>query len=206
MRRILPTVVDTKYNIVLAEERRLAKAVAKRVVKMPDVTVWVFMIPFVFLFNFLRYKRASEAFVLNFLFTKKLALEAAVDIVKEGLPRQDAIARINDKTSGILASDTRGIYSEKIRVKQMYEINLLLDHYLKLLEAEGKSYRSLVKNAYQTRDNYQAFLQQLTVAEKAVNRVALQTVGRTETARELISGMEEATERIRTGEAEIIFS
>jgi len=206
MRGILPTFVDTKYNIIRSEERRLAKAVARKIVKMPEITVWVFMIPFIFVFNFLRYKRTTETFALNFLFTKRLALDAALDIIKEGLQRQDVVVRINGKTRDVLASDTQGVYSEKIRMKQMNEINLLLDHYLKLLEAEGKNYKSLLKNAYQTQDNYRTFLQQLTAAEKAVNQAALQTVGKSETAHEIISEMENATESIRTEEAKIIFS
>jgi len=202
---ILPIFLDTKYNIIHSEERRLAKAVAKRVVKLPDITVWVFMIPFIFFYSLLRYKRVSETFVLNFLFTKKLALEAARDI-KKGQPRHDVIARIDDRTSGILDSDTKGIYSEQIRSRQISEINLLLDHYLKLLEAEGNSYQTLVKNAYQTRESYEAFLHQLIPAEKAVNQAAIQTVGETEDAYELISGMEGAAEGIRMEQAEKIFS
>ena len=206
MRGILPTFVDTKYSIIHSRERRLAKAVARSIVKMPEITIWAFMIPFIFFFIFLRYKRASETFVLNFLFTKKLALDAALDIIKKGQSRQDVLARIEDRTSDILAADKGGVYSEKIRRQQMNEINLLLDHYLKLLEAEGNSYESLIKNAYQTQDNYEAFLRELTLAEKAVNRVAIQTVGRTEDATELVSGMEKAAERIRTQQAEKIFS
>ena len=206
MRGIPPTFIDTKYNIILSEERRLAKAVARRVVKLPDVTVWAFMIPLIFLFNFLRYKRANETFVLNFLFTKKLALDAALDIMKKGQSRQDMIARIDDKTSDILASGKGGGYSEKIRRKQMNEIDLLLDHYLKLLEAEGKNYESLVKNTYQARDTYENFLHELTRAELAVNRAAIEAVGRTETTYELISEMEKTTERVRTAQAEKIFS
>jgi len=206
MRRIMPTYVDTKYDIIRSQEPRLAKAVARRVVKMPDVSVWAFIMPFVFIFIFVRYKRANETFVLNFLFTKKLALDAARDIVKEGQSRQDVLAGIDDKTRDILASDRGGIYSEKIRRQQMNEINLLLDHYLKLLDAQGNNYQSLVKNTYQTRDNYEAFLRELTLAEKAVNRAAIQTVGKTEGASELVSGMEEATEIVRTEEAEKIFS
>lgn len=206
MRAILPTFVDTKYNIIRSQERRLAKAVARRVVKMPDVTVWAFMIPFVFFFIFIRYRRASETFVLNFLFTKNLALDAALDIVKGGQSRQDVLAQIDDKTQDILTSDNKGIYSDKIRSKQMNEMNLLLGHYLKLLEAEGNSYVSLVKNAYQARGNYEAFLHELTAAEKAVNQAAIQTVGATEAARELVSGMEKAAGGIRIDEAEKIFA
>jgi len=206
MRGILPTFVDTKHKIIHSQERRLAKAVARSIVKMPDITIWAFMIPFIFIFNFLRYKRVSETFVLNFLFTKKLALDAALDIMKNDQSRQDVLARIEDRTSDILAADRGGVYSDKIRRQQMNEINLLLDHYLKLLDAQGNNYQSLVKDAYQTQDNYTAFLRELTLAEKAVNRVAIQTVGRTEAASELVSGMEKAAEGIRIEEAEKIFA
>ena len=88
----------------------------------------------------------------------------------------------------------------------MNEIDLLLDHYLKLLEAEGKNYESLVKNTYQARDTYENFLHELTRAELAVNRAAIEAVGRTETTYELISEMEKTTERVRTAQAEKIFS
>lgn len=87
----------------------------------------------------------------------------------------------------------------------MNEINLLLDHYLKLLGAEGNSYEALVKDAYQNRDNYEAFLRELVPVERAVNRAAIQTVGASETAYEIVSGMERATERIRAEQAEKIF-
>ncbi|HUV56046.1 MAG TPA: NF038143 family protein [Dehalococcoidales bacterium] len=205
MRAILPTFVDTKYNIIRSQERRLAKAVAKKVVKMPDITIWVFMVPFIFFFTLLKYRRTHETFVLNMLFTKRLALDAALDIVKKGQSRQDAVAQIDNKTQDILGADNKGIYSEKIRRKQMNEINLLLDHYLKLLGAEGNSYEALVKDAYQNRDNYEAFLRELVPVERAVNRAAIQTVGASETAYEIVSGMERATERIRAEQAEKIF-
>jgi len=205
MRAILPTFVDTKYNIIRSQERRLAKAVAKKVVKMPDITIWVFMVPFIFFFTLLKYRRTHETFVLNMLFTKRLALDAALDIAKKGQSRQDAVAQIDNKTQDILNADNKGIYSEKIRRKQMNEINLLLDHYLKLLGAEGNSYEALVKDAYQNRDNYEAFLRELVPVERAVNRAAIQTVGASETAYEIVSGMERATERIRAEQAEKIF-
>ena len=206
MRRILPTFIDTKYNIIHSQERRLAKAVARKVVKFPEFTGLMFVMPPLFLFALLGYGRRVEIVTLNFLFTKKLALDAARDIMLKDQSRQDVLAMIDDKTSDILASDKQGVYSERIRRKQINEINLLLDHYLKLLNAEGKSYESLVKNAYQTRDNYKAFLQELTLAERAVNRAAIQTVGKTEITSELISKMETVADGMRQAEVEKIFS
>ena len=205
MGRILPTVLDTKQESILSYERSLAKAVAKAVIGTHSVTAWDIMIPIVFLYNFLRFKRAREVFTLNFLFTKKLALQAAFDMVKKGQSKQEVVARIKDKTSDLLASDKKGIYSNKIRQKQMKEMDLLIDHYGRLLGAEGKDYPSMVRNAYPTREGYVAFLRELEGAEKEVYQAATQTV-KTSSAREVAFRMEEAASRIRRAELNRLFA
>ncbi len=205
MGKILPTILDTKYDNILSRERSLAKAVAKAIIGPNPVGAWDVMIPLVFLYNFLRFKRAREIFTLNFLFTKKLALEAAFDMIKNGENKETVMNRVKDKTSSILASDKEGIYSNKIRQKQMKEIDLLTDHYCKLLRVEDKDYASMVRSAYQTRKHYTDFLGQLIRAEREVNSAARQTV-RTTTAPGIISQMEEAAERIRASEVEKIFT
>ncbi len=204
MGKLLPTVLDTQYENILAEERSFAKKVANAVIGQNPVAVWDVLIPIVFLFGFLKFKRARETFALNFMFTKKLALEAAFDMIKKGATKEVAMARIKDKTSGLLASDQKGIYSAKIRQKQMREIELLVDHYHRLFSAEGKNYPSMVKNGYRSRKDYGAFLSQLEQAEKEVNRAATQTL-RTSSAPEIVSKMEEAAGRIRSAEMEKIF-
>lgn len=200
----MPTVLDTKYESILAKERLLAKAVAIAVVKARPLTVWDVTIPIIFILNYMKHKEARELFIQNFLFTKTLALEAALDMIKKGHRREDVMSCIEDKTSKIFASDKNGIYSEEIRRRQMKEIDLLIDHYLKLLEAEGKDYNSLMKNAYQGQKDYTNFLGQLKGAEKAVSLAAEQTLG-TQANAEIVSRMEEATDRVRVAEAEKIF-
>jgi len=204
MGKLLPTVLDTKYENLLREERSLAKAVTSAVIKSRPVTVWEIMIPILFLLNFLQFKRARETFSLNFLFTKKLALEATRDMIKDGLSKEEAMGRIKDKTRDILAADKKGIYSQKIRQKQMQEMDLLIDHYRRLLEAEGKDYASMMKNAYQTSEKYTTFLRQLRKAETEVYRASHQTL-RTAGASEVIFKMEQATERIRRAQTDKIF-
>jgi hypothetical protein len=204
MGKLLPTILDTKYENILSHERSLAKTVANAVIGQNQVAVWDVLIPIVFLFNFLRFKRAREVFALNYMFTKKLALEAAFDMGKKGQNKEEAMGSIKDKTSHLLASDKEGIYSSKIRQRQMREIDLLIDHYCKLLNAEGKDYATMVKNTYQDRENYAAFLEQLEQVEREVIRAATQTVG-TSSASGVASKMEETTERIRRAEIETIF-
>jgi hypothetical protein len=204
MGKFLPTILDTKYENILAQENAVAKAVARRVIGQNPVTVWDVLIPIVFVFNVLKFKRAREIFTLNFLFTKKLALQGAFDMVKKGQNREDALSQIRDRTSQILASDKKGIYSIKIRQKQMREMELLLDHYFRILNAEGKDYVSMVKHAYGTRQNFAAFVKELEGIEKEVNRAASQTV-KTASAPDIILKMEESTARLRAAEAENIF-
>jgi hypothetical protein len=204
MGRLLPTLLDTKYENILGQEKSLARTVASAVIGQNPVAVWDVLIPIVFLFSFLKYKRTRETFALNFLFTKKLALEAAFDMIKKGETKEAAMARIKDKTSHLLASDKKGIYSVKIRQKQMREIDLLIDHYHKILNAEGKAFLSLVKNGYGSRENYAAFLKQLEQAEREVNRAATQTL-RTSSAPEIVSKMEETAGQVRAAEVEKIF-
>ena len=204
MGKLLPTILDTKYENILAQENAVAKAVARRVIGQNPVTVWDVLIPIVFVFNVLKFKRAREIFTLNFLFTKKLALQGAFDMIKTGQSREDALAQIRNRTSEILASDKKGIYSIKIRQKQMREVELLLDHYSRLLNADGKDYVSMVKHAYRTRQNFAAFVKELEGIEKEVNRAASQTV-KTASAPDIIIKMEEATARLRAAEAENIF-
>ncbi|MDH4268666.1 MAG: NF038143 family protein, partial [Deltaproteobacteria bacterium] len=136
MGRILPRVLDTKYKNILSWERSLAKAVASGIIEFQPVTVWEIMIPVLFLLNFFQQKRARETFSLNFLFTKKMALEAAFGMIDRGKAKEQAKAEVKEKTDKILAADAKGIYSSKIRQKQMKEIDLLIDHYCRLLEAE----------------------------------------------------------------------
>jgi len=204
MGKLLPTILDTKYENILAQERALAKTVASAVIGQTPVTVWDVLIPIVFVFNVLKFKRAREVFTLNFLFTKKLALQGAFDMVKKGQNHEDALGQIRGQTSEILASDKKGIYSNKIRQKQVREMELLLDHYSRLLNADGKDYASMVKHAYRTRQNFSAFVKELEGIEKEVNRAASQTAG-TASAPDIVSRMEETAGRLRAAQMETIF-
>ncbi len=124
-------------------------------------------------------------------------------MIKHGKPREVVISRIEDKTSKILAAHDKGIYSEGIRQKQLKEMDLLIDHYCKLLNAEGEDYPALILHSYQTQE-YTNFLEKLTMAEKEVHREAQQTIGTDESAG-VVASMEEAVERERLAEAGKIF-
>lgn len=134
--------MPTKYDIILAYEESFAGTVAVRMIIMKPLSIWHYLIPLMFIFDFLRRKSESRIFSKNFLFTKKLALDAADDINK-GEERQNRLSRIEDEIRDRLTAQK--LYSWGIHQKQMAEVNLLIDHYCKLLNAEGDSYHPLVK-------------------------------------------------------------
>jgi len=204
MSRVIQRILDTKYENILAQERSLARRVATAVIPSPSLTVWEVTIPPLFFLNFFRLKRARETMALNILFTKKLALEAAFNLVDKGKKKEEVKEIWKEKTGEILATDKKGIYSAKIRQRQMQEMELLLEHYLRLFSAEGKDYVTMLKNAYLHKENYLAFLEELEQLEKEVYRAAMQTV-KSPSAREIARKMEEATHKIRRAEVEKIF-
>jgi hypothetical protein len=205
LRNILPTVLDTKCNNIYQEERSVAKAVAADVIGMQNVGVWDFAMPPVFFMNLFKHRRKKEAFILNLLFTKKLALDAAKEMVANDLTREAALSSAETATNSVLAADNKGVYSDKVRQKQLREIDLLIGHYHILMMAEGKDYESMLRGAYGDRQVYLEFLRQLNRAEKEVNHAALQMVGKNDSAREFVTNMEKSVEEIRRMDADKYF-
>lgn len=196
--------LDKRYRAILAQERSWAVSVARMVIKPRPISVWEFLIPVLLIFSFAKTKSEKEVIIQNLLFTKQLALEAALDMAKNGLNREEVLFSIKDKTSSLVNTVEDGIYSEEIRQKQLKEINLLIDHYCRLLNAEGENYASLVINVYQALESFTNFLAQLKALEKEVNLAAMQTLG-SRADPELVAGMEETTDRVRMAAAQKIF-
>ena len=194
-----------KIDLIYNYERFIGNSVALRVVKSKPIGVWEFLIPIVFILHFMRNKQSRELFIQNYMFTKRHALDAALKMLKQGFSREDVLSGIEGKTRALLtAPETQGIYSDTIRQQQMNEIDLLFDHYLKLLGAEGQDYGALIRNAYGSRQNYLKFHEQLNSAEKKVSDAARQTLGPKADVDALLR-IEKTTEVIRQARIDKIF-
>jgi hypothetical protein len=202
LRNILPTVLDTKCANIYKEERSVAKAVAAEVIGIQNMGVWDFVMPPVFLVNLFKNRRSKEAFILNLLFTKKLALDAAREMVADGLSREAALEGVAKTTDSVLAADTKGVYSDKVRQRQLNEIDLLIGHYYKLIISGDKTYESMLRAAYPDRKGYLEFIKQLAHAEKDVDRAALGVAGNSQGAKEFVSKMEKYLEDVRKLDAD----
>ena len=183
-----------KYNMILSFEESFAREVALGVIVTRPLTVWRQLIPFMFIFDFLRRTSVIRGYTQNFMFPRKVAIAAAQDI-NSGEERENRLSRVEEEIKEWLSS--LRLYSSALHLSQMEVVNLLIDHYSKLLNADGDTYNYLVKNAYIRREDYAAFLSRLASMEKEVDRAMTETLGENETLREKILAEQRQLEKQR---------
>jgi hypothetical protein len=194
-----------KFKIIFKRERSMAQGLALSLIRFKTLTVWEIMIPVIFILNYVKLKHSREIFVENQMFTKKMALDAALDMKKKDASPETVMAQIQSKTKELVSSIPGGIYSDDIRRQQLKEIDLLIDHFSQLLNAEGNDYASLVTYAYQTAADYSSFLEQLKSAENEVMAAARRTLG-DQADMATAEKIESITDNMRAAEVKKIFS
>lgn len=156
----------------------MANAVAAATIKQKPLSVWEVLLPIIFIFSYIKSRESREVIAQNVMFTKKMAMQAALDMLKNGQSRESVMGRIRSKTQEMIASVPGGIYSADIRREQLKEIDLLVDHYCSLLNSEGNDYNTLVFNAYRTPGRLADFFMRLQKAEESVGLAARKTLGK----------------------------
>ena len=154
---------------------------------------------------YLRSERILHQTRKKLLFTKKLAFNAAKEISR-GNDRAYEMGLIVMKTRKILEKQKKGLYTEKVRSRQMDEIEWLMDHYLRLLNSDGETYENSLKRAYSTPNKYLSFLNQLIKLEEEVFLEAVH--GRKGSKKDRLGGFEKVhtiSEKVRIRDAERIF-
>lgn len=159
------------------------------------------------LLAYIRFRKRLFLTRRNLLFTKKLAFESAKEIYR-GKDRTVERSSIEIKTKKILGKDGKGFYSEKIRLKQLHEIELLIDHYLQLLNSDGTSYAEMIKTAYKSKKEYLSFLNKLQQTEQEVIQAAVVTMqkGSTQDRIKWFKKVQRVSKKARMEKMESIFS
>ena len=191
----MATELKKKFKTILSHEQSQANFVALKVNPPRPLSVWEVLIPIVFILAYMKSNERRQVFAQNLMFTKKMALEAAHDMIAKNQTKGAALMRIEFQTRQLLTSVPEGIYSDAIRQGH---------HYLKLLRADGKDYGALVLGVYPQRKDYLDFQQALSSLEKQVSRAAGQTLGAQADAA-MLSRIESATQELRSAEIQNIF-
>jgi len=163
-----------KYSMILAAEEQFAREVTLGVIVSRPQTAWLVFIPGMFIFDFLRRGSAIRQYTRHFLFPRRLAIDAARSRLQEQGQSSERSLIEEDVTRWLNALN---LYSQALLKFQMKAIDLLTDHYLKLLQAEGNSYPGLIDNAYEDRENFEDFINQITTAEDEIDEAILEKVG-----------------------------
>ena len=142
----------------------------------------------------------------NLLFTRQLAFDAAKNVQKTKEPAWE-IRKYEIKTQEILDKEKKGLYTDKIRRKQLLEIEFLMNHFLDLLNSDGSNYYDLIKTKYSSKGKYLEFLNQLQKTEKEVIQAAIATVrqGSKKERRLWYDKVRTATKKFRMEEADRIY-
>jgi ribosomal protein L9 len=161
----------SKYEMILAAEKQFAREVTLGVIVQRPLSVWHYMIPGMFIFDFLRRTSAISRYTKHFLFPRKLAIDAAQRLLhghEQAAENSQVAAEIQNWLSSL------NLYSLQLAQAQQRAVDLLIAHYGKLLHAEGNSYDELIENAYTVREAYEAHVRELTAAEAEIDRAVIE--------------------------------
>ena len=195
--------MKSKYDMILTAEESFAREVALGVHITKSLTVWHYLIPGMFIIDFLKRGSGIKRYSHHFMFPRKLALDAA-QAITQGEEKSQRLLEAEGEIKTWLNS--LNLYSEVLLRSQMTTVDLLVGHYERLLMAKGDSYYYLIENAYTSRANYEAFLSRLTSAENEVDRAIIETLGETETLSVRLEAEKAQVEKQRKKHTDRVFS
>ena len=196
---------NEKQEIVARHERRFAGELTESVLEKPELSVWMILIPFLFIVFMQRqqkFKQLGDTFLRGLLYTKNHALEAAARLVA-GVSAQTVEEETACKVRKNPDADT---LLQQVYQAQLSEITLLTEHYRRLLSTQAADYAVMVREAYRP-EEFQQFLVELAQREHLVNEAAASLNSAPDmTWRDVIKKLEEETILRRKKEADQIFS
>ena len=191
-----------KYDIILAHERQFAYRLAKDVVKKPEVSVWMILLPVLFVHHMMKisqYKQGIHTFANNILSTKQKALDKARTDVESGkivnYSPEDYFPHV----------PLNSAQDMELAEKQIKALRLMEEHYRGMLEQPGVALEELVRGVYGSSGAYRYYLNKLTKAEDEINRHLRENIHTSEEARSVIRRIEERIAAMREEELRFFF-
>ena len=196
------------FRAIWKHEVRQADQIVKILLENKKVALdWKIILLPVFLYNVYQYRKDLRFTRKNILYTKRLAFAAAKSIFQGKDPAWE-FRRIEIQTREILDKEKKGFYTEKIRRKQLPEIELLIKHYQGLFESKNTKYTKIIKEKYQSKGNYLTFLSTLQKSEEDVIQAAITTMhkGTKKDRRKWFQKVSATTKKVRRAEADQIYA
>ncbi len=199
----MPLNLQEKYDAIHAQEEQFAYRLAKDVVKKPEASAWMILVPILFVHHVMKigdYKEGVRSFAKNILSSKEKALNMAHLELQSGTAQsgssQDYFSDVKLDTS-----------EEKVLAeKQVKVIQFLQKHYLNMLNQSGNTFEELIRGAYKTAGEYRRFLNDLTKLERDANQYLADNFQKDEEYIIILRKIEEQTEALREEELSFFFN
>lgn len=169
----MPDNYTKNFNLIAGNESRFARRVIYQMRAQHPPPVWHNLIPFKFLIEYIRIRRAIRTFENNAMVIRKLSLDAARSIL-DGESHERVHFDMNEKIKTWLQENElflQIIHGAQIALAQQFEA-----HYARLLQADGKNYATLVKSVYPIPPRYREFLEGIAETEKQVDDSVCETI------------------------------
>ncbi|MGQ9694208.1 MAG: NF038143 family protein [Thermodesulfobacteriota bacterium] len=191
-----------KYNLILKNEENFARHVAFGLWIKRPISPWHYLLPGMFIFDYLRRSAMVQNYSAAFLFPRKLALDLSLQAL-EGQERRQLMLTAEERIKEWL--DAHKLYSAEIKEKHMEQISILIEHYVKLLKIDGNEYAFLIKKAYGDKTNYENFVEKLTAAENYIDLAIAHHLGNTEEIKKRLEAERKQVAELRKKEMQNIF-
>lgn len=193
---------QTTYQLIWDRENQFAYAVAKQVLDKPKISVWLVLIPILFLYyahKIQQYKAGVHGFGKGLVRSKILALDSALEEVNTGKKdesyKEAFVSKDLENSPNVM----------RVLTTQIAEVKLLKTHYEKLLREQGSSYQAVVKKAYKTGGDFRFLLNNLAKAEEDVQDAVLRAYHPSEQAQNVAKKMQKIIHALREEEVRQIF-
>ena len=191
------------YQVALSAEESFSRSVALGLWMKRPVTAWHYLLPGMFVWDIIKRRMAIQQYSALFLFPRKLALDAARQMIEGDDPNR-LLSRTENKVQEWLS--VQKVNSPRILGGHMEQIRILLDHYSRLLQAEGESYSRLIRNTYGSRENYEGYLARLSAAEGEVDQGLAEIQGETAESWDRLRAEQVQVAQMRKKEVDRIFA
>ncbi len=183
-----------KHEHIIAAEEALARRIALGVIVNRPVKPLLQLIPGMFIFDFLKRNKEIRRFSQYYTFPRRVAMEVAREetheLAEEKIKAWLGIANLN---------------APAIVRAYMGILDVLIEHYKKLLRAEGETFNDFIRGVYETREGYKGHLNQLTTAERDLDRAVAETLGENNEVRQRLLEEQIQAQEQRNKEIDSIF-
>lgn len=193
---------QSTYDLIWNQENQFAYKVAKNILDKPKISVWLILIPILFLYyahKIQQYKAGVHDFSKAWMRSKILALDSAQEEINTGKKdeefKQSFVSKDLENSPNVM----------RVRDKQVAEVELLKAHYERLLRQQGSSYQAVLKKAYGSSGEYRLFLNKLAEAEEEVQDAVLRAYHPSPEAQAVTKKMQKVAHALREEEIKAFF-